>query len=139
MTTKTDDILARKAKYDRVERVVDTLGRTIGVKRLKPSQQLHVQELAPALDGVTTVVDEDPESPNFGKSFDVPKSSPLIMAASVVEIDSSPIAFPKTRAELNSVLDLLDSEGLSAVSEALSALSKAESGVTVDVAATAKN
>ena len=119
--TKSDEIQARQAKYNRIERVTDSLGRTIGVRRLKPSQQIRIQELAPGLEGTTTVVDE-----KTGKTFDIPKSSPLIFAASVAEVDGSPFTFPKTRGELDAVLDMLDDEGLAAVVEALGKLSADE-------------
>ena len=42
--SKSDEIAARAAKYNRIERVSDSLGRVIGVRRLKPSQQLKVEE-----------------------------------------------------------------------------------------------
>lgn len=130
--SKSEDIQARRAKYDRVERVVDELGRTIGVKILKPSQQIRVQEFAPTLEGTTTVVDEDRDSPTFGKSYEVPKTSPLIMAASVVEIDDIPCSFPKNRAELDAILDRLDGEGLAAVSEGLARFAPKQEGPMSD-------
>lgn len=132
--TKSEEILARKARYDRVERVVDELGRTVGVKRLKPSQQVRIQELAPGLEGTTKVTDDA-----SGKTFDVPRASPLIMAAAVVEIDGSPVPFPKTRAELDAVLDMLDQEGLQAIATALTTLGTPEAGTEGQEGDLAKN
>jgi hypothetical protein len=137
--TKSEEVLARRAKYDRVERVVDALDRTIGVKLLKPSQQIKVQEFAPALEGTRSVVDEDPKSDTFGKVYEVPKSSPLIMAASVVEIDGSPLSFPRNRAELDAVLDMLDEEGLAAVAEGLARFSPPKDAETAGGSEAAKN
>ena len=130
MVTKTEEILARKARYDRVERAADTDGRLIGVRRLKPSQQLRVQEMAPGLEGVTTVVDE-----KTARSYDVPKITPLVLAASVVEIDGVPVPFPRSRGELDAILDSLDESGLIAATEALSRFSPADtSNAGVDAA-----
>ena len=42
---------------------------------------------------------------------------PLMMAASVVEVDGNPIAFPRNRAELDAIYDQLDGEGLTAIVE----------------------
>jgi hypothetical protein len=132
MTTASDDILARKERYNRIERATDGIGRMIGVRRLKPSQQLRVQEMAPGLDGTIAFTEE-----SSGKSFDIPRNSPLIIAASVCEIDSAPIPFPKSRAELDAVLDRLDSEGLEAAGAALAKFAADSS--EVDVKEAAKN
>jgi hypothetical protein len=40
---------------------------------------------------------------------------PLMMAASVCEIDGNPLPFPRNRAELDSIYDQLDSEGIEAI------------------------
>ena len=42
-----------KERYTKIEREIDTFGRTIGVKKLKPSQQVRVQEFSSALDGMS--------------------------------------------------------------------------------------
>lgn len=122
MVTKSEDILARKAKYDRIERVTDKTGRVIGVHRLKPSQQLRIQELAPGLDGMTTMTDE-----STGKTISVPKITPLAIAASVAEIDGSPFPFPRSRGELDMMIDVLDDEGLTAAAAGLANLSSDDS------------
>lgn len=129
MSTASEEILARRAKYQRVEREVDAVGRTIGVRPLRPSQQIRVQELAPGLDGTTTVLDEN------GAEIRVPRIAPLVMAASVVEIDGVPTPW-KTRADLDATLDILDEEGMTAVMTALAKFSPQpdEAGTGTDAA-----
>lgn len=116
----SERIKARAERYNRIERVDDSLGRVIGIKRLKPSQQVRVQEMAPGLDGVTMAPAPD------GGMIEVPRIAPLMMAAHVVEIDGSPWPFPKTRADLDLIFDTLDGEGLEAVAKGLAALAKAD-------------
>jgi hypothetical protein len=117
MTTASEEIIARKERYNRIERAPDKLGRMIGVRRLKPSQQLRIQEMAPGLDGAMSVTAETKDGL---QQIEIPRNSPLVIAASVCEIDSTPIPFPKNRAELDAVLDRLDTEGLEAAGKALS-------------------
>ena len=134
--SKSDEIAARAAKYNRIERVSDSLGRVIGVRRLKPSQQLKVEEYSSDLTGSQSFVDED-----TGKTVEVPRRTILFYAAAVCEIDETPIPFPKNRGELDSVLDMLDDEGLTAVSAALVKLAsvKPEGESDKDEAELAKN
>lgn len=87
-------------RYKKIERRSDALGRVIGVKRLKLSQQLRIEEFAPT-DGKTYLP---------------------MLAAAVVEIDDQKIPFPKNRAELDAIMDRLDSEGITAAAEAWRAL-----------------
>lgn len=117
--TASEEIAARKLKYNRIEYEVDTIGRNIGVKQLTPSQQIRIQEWTPGLDGDETIVDDDPASDTYGKSFKMAKRGPMSTAAAVRDIDGTPIAFPKNRAELDSILDRLDNEGLMAAIKAL--------------------
>lgn len=117
--TPTEEIAARKAKYARTEYHDDELGRKIGCQRLKPSQQMRVMELTAGLDGVNEMVVDDPESELFGKTIMMSKRMPLELAASVREIDGTPIPFPKTRAELDAIFDRLDTEGVNAAGQAL--------------------
>lgn len=123
--SKSDEIAARQARYNRVERVVDAAGRTIGVKMLKPSQRIRVEEMAPNLTGsepVTTAPDEEGRV----RTFDMPKIARLIFAASVVEVDDAVFSFPRDRGELDSVVDMLDDEGMAAVAEGIAKLSGIE-------------
>lgn len=118
--SKSEEIKARAARYNRIERIDDAWGRVIGIKRLKPSQQVRVQEMCPGLDGNTTIVADD------GSSFELPKIAPMMMAAHVVEIDGDPWPFPKTRSDLDLIFDTLDGEGLTAVSKAMRKLEEAD-------------
>jgi hypothetical protein len=120
--SKSEEIAARAAKYNHVERVADSIGRVIGVHRLKPSQQLKVEEFAGNLTGTVTMTDE-----RTGTTVEVPRRFPLMIAASVCEIDDVPFPFPKNRAELDAVLDRLDDEGMTAVVEAFGKLNAGES------------
>lgn len=121
--TKSEEILERQKAYNKVERVVDDYDRSIGVKRLRPSQQLLIQEMAPGLEGNTPVQDDE-----TGETFQMPRISPLILAASVCEMDGATITFPRNRAELNSILDALDGVGLRAVAEGLAKLTAEAAG-----------
>ncbi len=126
---KTAQILARKARYAKIERVADTVGRLIGVKRLTPAQQLRVQGFCPELDGTYTPTDEDGQAmrdPKTGKLFMVPKSAPLLLAAAVCEVDNMPMPFAQSRRELDATLDMLDIEGMAAASLGLSRLEAAD-------------
>ena len=120
--TKTEKLITDAAKYNRVERVADKRGRIIGVKRLKFSQQIKVEEMSPGLEGVTKVKGTDADG--IEREMEVTRRMPLHMAASVCEIDGHPLTFPKTRAELDAVLDMLDEEGMAAVMEAFAKLSQ---------------
>jgi hypothetical protein len=118
--TKSEELLARQARYNRIERADDAFGRSIGVRILKRSQSLRIEEMAPNLTGDEPVFDE-----STGKTVYIPKIGRLLMAASVCEIDGSPVTFPKDRRELDAVLDMLEDEGLAAVAEAMMKLNPA--------------
>ena len=120
--TKSQEIEARAAKYARVEKVADALGRIIGVRRLKPSQLVRVQEFGRGPDGMT--------------------SGALMVAAAVCSIDEAVILFPKSREELDGTLDSLDEEGMKAALDALGRFDvseKDESGQVKSEAEAAKN
>lgn len=89
--TPSQEIVAR---YSRIERRTDGLGRMIGVKVLRPSQECKIRAMA--------------------ETADLEVLNMLVLAASVVEIDGSPLTFPKSRAELDATLDGLDHEGVQA-------------------------
>lgn len=113
MSTASEEILAR---YKKVEREADELGRVIGVKRLRPSQIAAIEGYTPEFDGSTTSQDA------AGKDIEVSKRTPFLIAASVCEIDDTPIPFPKNRAELNGIFDNLDAEGIAAAIKAFARL-----------------
>lgn len=120
-----------KETYQKIERVADSVGRMIGVKKLKVSQQLRLNELTPMLDGSIELTKPD------GSKLEMPRRTYPMLAASVVEINGNPIPFPKTRGELDSMIDELDEPGLLAVVIALAKLSPAdlEEGETSDMLA----
>jgi hypothetical protein len=137
--TKSEEILAKRASLNEIVRVTDVFGRLIGVKRLKPSQQLKIEEMSPNLSGTTTIV----VNSETGESVEVPKRMPLVFAASVCEIDQRPITFAKSRGELDSILDMLDEEGIAAVANAFGQIiqksADADSDTTKDVVEQAGN
>ena len=113
MSTQSEVILAR---YKRVEREADSLGRLIGVRRLKPSEQSKVSGYTADLTGYDEVTTQDGQKINF------PHRMPLAVAAAVCEIEGSPIPFARNRGELDAIYDRLDVEGLSAASRAVARL-----------------
>ena len=94
------------SRYTRIEREADALGRVIGVRRLKVSQQVKVSEMTPSLEGNTEMTSED------GRSVRISRRSLPVVAASVCEIDGTMIPFARTRGELDAIMDRLDEEGL---------------------------
>lgn len=132
MIKKSEEIEARHKKYSATQTAADSLGRLISVRRLKPSQQLTIEGLASDLMGSMVIID-----PSTGREIEVPRNMPLKLAATVVEIDGNPVTFPKTRPELNALLDRLDDEGMGAVAEALSKFGVPDS--VEDVEAQTKN
>lgn len=123
---KSEEIKARAERYSRVEREADTIGRLIGVRRLKPSEQVQVEEWSPNLDGYSTEKDE------FGNEFSVPRRFRLFVASAVCELDGNPVPFPKSRGELNSILNSLDTEGIQAAVKGLVRLNEGDKPVDVD-------
>lgn len=119
MTTESEVKLAR---YNTIEKEADAFGRIIGVRRLKPSEQVRIAEFTSDLTGSDEV-----EGPD-GEKFTLSHRMPLIMAASVCMIDDARIPFPKNRAELDAIFDRLDSEGMIAASAAMTRLTKDDSG-----------
>lgn len=90
-----------KDRYSAIERVPDALGRVVGVRRLKLSEQVRVEEMAPNSPGNVALI-----------------------AAAICELDGAPLPFPRDRQELDHQLDLLDLEGMQAASTAWAALHK---------------
>jgi hypothetical protein len=108
-----------EARYIKIERVTDDLGRSIGVKRLKRSEKRKILEMATS-DNVNVIAD-------------------MTIAAAVREIDGSPIPFPKTRAELDAITDRLDDEGVLAASMAFSKILGLDEESKSDAVELAKN
>lgn len=118
MTTESEVKLAR---YNTIEKEADAFGRLIGVRRLKPSEQIKVTEYTADLTSSEEVKGPD------GEAYTFTHRMPLIVAASVCMIDDARISFPRSRAELDAIFDRLDSEGLTAASTALARLNEGES------------
>ena len=108
--TPSEEIIGR---YVKIERQADSLGRLIGVRRLKPSQQTRIEEMTPQLDGETKMQVLDEET-GIEKTVGVPRRIQITIAAAVCEIDSVPIPFARTRSELDAIFDRLDQEGIKA-------------------------
>jgi hypothetical protein len=115
-------------RYSKVERQADALGRLIGVRRLRPSQQTKVNEMTPGLTGDDEVSVFD-EKTGAETTMKTPRRLQMTIAAAVCEIDQIPIPFARNRGELDSIYDRLDREGMHAAMEAFwRLLPKNESG-----------
>ena len=114
--TPSEEILSR---YSRVEREADALGRIIGVKRLRVSQQTAVSEMTPGLEGMAEI-----ELPD--RTVRIARRAQMLIAACVCEIDEHKIPFPKTRQELDAIADRLDEEGIVAAMVAYSRVNGAQ-------------
>jgi hypothetical protein len=112
--TPTQEYLDR---YKEIVKEADTLGRVIGVGRLRLSQQIKIQEMTPGLDGEIESTGPD------GNPITISRRVVPIFVASVREIDGHPVMFPRNRAELDSIMDRLDEPGLIAVIKATERLS----------------
>ena len=115
--TKSDEILARAARYQQKEKVADKWGRILSIQRLKQSQMEKIQGFTSDLQGVTKVM-----NPDTGEESSIPRNWRLILAAHVREIDENPLPFPRNREELDAILDRLDEEGMEAAATAFSKL-----------------
>jgi len=107
----------RLQRYRQVEREADAMGRLIGVRRLKPSEQGRLQGMTSDLGG-----QEEVENSETGEIMKVSHKAPYFIAAAVCEIDGVHITFPRHRGELDAIYDRLDIEGISAAATALARL-----------------
>lgn len=123
MSTESEVI---KARYSTVEKEADALGRVIGVRRLKPSEQTKVAGMCSDLIGGDEVTSES------GEKVMIPHRLPLLIASAVCLINDSPIPFPRSRGELDAVFDRLDAEGLAAAGKAMARLSETIAPTTVE-------
>jgi hypothetical protein len=106
----TSELELRKARYSKVEREVDSLGRIVGVRRLKLSEQTRLTAMTPDLGGM----DEVQNPAVAGATMLVSQRSQYYLVAMVCEISNNPIPFARNRGELDAILDRLDIEGLTA-------------------------
>jgi hypothetical protein len=109
------------SRFKQIEREPDSLGRIIGVGRLRISQQVMISEMTPALDGETEM------NSGTGRAFKMSRRAVPVVAASVREIDGHALPFPKTRRDLDGRMDLLDEPGIQAAVVALARLGGATS------------
>jgi hypothetical protein len=112
-TTATE---ARLARYKQVEREADEWGRIIGVRRLKPSEMGKLTSMIADISGFDEHTRED------GTVVKVDRRTPYLVIGMICEIDSAHIPFAKNRAELDSMYDVMDQEGLVAASKAVGRL-----------------
>jgi hypothetical protein len=117
MPTESEIKLSR---YNKVEREADDFGRLIGVRRLRPSEQTKAAGFTADLSGSDEILDE------HGNKILVPHRLPLMIAATVCEIDGHPVPFPKTRGELDAIYDRLDAEGIAAAGRAATRLQQGD-------------
>ena len=87
-----------RAKYAKTEKVVDKYGRIITIRLLTVSQRTEIRKWA--------------------GTDDASVQAPMLFAASVCAINDLPYTFPKTSAELNAVMDMLDDDGTLAIAQA---------------------
>lgn len=114
--SESDDII--NGRRSKVAHETDRLGRVIGVRLLKPSQETRVIAMTVDLDGEMGV----PDPANPGERLKIPIRAGYMIAAQVCEIDGAPIPFARNRNELDAVFDRLDEEGLEASAKALAGL-----------------
>lgn len=118
----------RLARYRKVEREADEMGRIIGVRRLRPSEQGKLQGMTADLTGHEIVKTDD------GQQISVSHRTPYVCAAAVCEIDGLPVPFPKNRGELDAIYDRLDYEGVKAAATAMARLDPAAETKPLDEA-----
>jgi hypothetical protein len=107
--TPSEEIIDR---YKRIEYATDDWGRQIGVRRLRVSQQVKISELTPDLEGFQTFRSKG-ENGDVSEVTVSRRAIPII-AASVCKIDGNDMPFPRTRGELDWLMDRLDDEGIAA-------------------------
>jgi hypothetical protein len=113
MNTPSEDFTER---YKQIERVADARGRLIGIGRLRVSQKLRITGMTTDLEGSYEVKAPD------GTLVEIPRRAQPMLAAMVREIDGVHYPFPKSRAELDGLMDHLDDDGFAALLEANSKL-----------------
>jgi hypothetical protein len=110
-----DELELRKARYSHIEREADELGRIIGVRRLKLSEQTRLTAMTPDLGGI----DEIPNPSQPGATMLVQQRAQYYVVAMVCEINDAYIPFARNRGELDAIMDRLDMEGMIAAGEAV--------------------
>jgi hypothetical protein len=108
-----------KERYRETAKAADAQGRIITVGRLKVSQKLRISGMTQDLEGSYEV-----KAPN-GTMVEIPRRAQPMLAAMVRQIDDFVCTFPRNRAELDAMMDVLDDEGFTAIMEANSRLNPA--------------
>jgi len=103
---------------DKTATIVDSAGRTIKVRRISALQRMRLFRLVGAADSTNMQV-----------------VAYAVLAASVVELDGVPNAFPTSGLAIEAMVDRLDDHGLDAVAGALKAITPDDK----EVAAAAQN
>ncbi|WP_152535809.1 hypothetical protein [Bradyrhizobium sp. Ai1a-2] len=123
------ELSERVARYAQREREADALGRLIEVRRLKPSERIKLEGFLSDLTGVIEGEGTD------GTKISMPRWVTMLPVASVSKIDDVHVAFPRSRGELDAILDRLDDEGMSAATAALTRLHRDEAVIDPEEAA----
>ena len=132
-TTQIEDELSlRKARYSHIEREADTLGRIIGVRRLRLSEMARLTAMTPDLGGMDEV--QNPTIP--GTTMLVQQRAQYVVVAMVCESNGAHIPFARSRGELDAIFDRLDIEGMQAAGDAVVRLISEDSaeGTPIDKA-----
>jgi hypothetical protein len=133
MSTESEIKLQR---YSQVEKEADDMGRVIGVRRLKPSEENKLNGMTADLVGYQ---EADIEIDGVITRKSMSHRVPLFLAASVCMIDDVRIMFPKTRGELDAMSDRLDKEGIVAAAKAIARLTKDDMEIQIVQKDEAKN
>jgi hypothetical protein len=110
-----DELELRRARYSHIEREADSMGRIIGVRRIKLSEITRLTAMTPDLGGMDEI--QNPEQP--GATMLVQQRSQYIVVAMVCEINGAHIPFARNRGELDAIMDRLDREGMEAAGAAV--------------------
>lgn len=130
----TDELAFRKARYSQIEYEMDNIGRRIGVRRIKLSEQTRLTAMTPDLGGMDEV-----QNPETGNTMLIPQRAQYFIVAMVCAINDSHIPFARNRGELDAVMDRLDKEGMDAAGRAVSRLIAADQEEGEDPLDKAKN
>lgn len=124
---------AKLARYSETAKEADEFGRVIGVRRLKPSEQVKIAGMTPEISGSDERLDDN------GTKLYISHRMPLMLAAAVCQIDDALIPFPRNGGELYAIFDRLDEEGLRAAGKAWVRLNGGPDVIIVNQKDEAKN
>lgn len=116
----------KEARYKRVEKEADAIGRLITVRKLRPSEEMRLNGFTIDLAGTEEIVSKT------GEKNSISHRMPMFVAACVCEIDGVHIPFPNSRGELDAIYDRLDREGIDAAVKAYVRLVRSEPVVDLE-------